>query len=146
MQSASFWKDRLMQPKSLYLSDLLTGLLAGLALRKITALSIRSNQFDQALARLVDQDVRPEAERLGFVVKFRVRPHEIHGDSTAVQRALYEAAQRDLISLDNPEFQDIRLKIGPAEAPSYFEGLPGSQEMYEAFSSKLMQYYHEAAP
>jgi len=133
------------QPKSLYLSDLLTGLLAGLALQKITALSIRNNQFDRALAKLVDEDLVREAERLGFVLKFRVRPHEIHGDSTVVQRALYEAAQRDLISLDNPEFQDIRLKIAPREARSYFEGLPGSPEMYEALSSKLLQYYQEVA-
>jgi hypothetical protein len=133
------------EPKSMYLSDLLTGLLAGLALRKIGALSIRSNQFDRALARLVDQDLQHEAEQHGFVLRFRVRPHEIHGDSTVVQRALYEAAQRDLISLDNPEFQDIRLKIAPNQARSYFEGLPGSPEMYEALSSKLLQYYREVA-
>jgi hypothetical protein len=134
-----------MKPQSLYLSDLLTGLIAGLALNKITALSIRNNQFDQALARLVDEDLKQEAERRGFVVKFRVRPHQIHGDSTAVQRALYEAAQRDLISLDNPEFQDIRLKIAPSEAPSYFNGLPGDPGMYAALSSKLLKYYQEAA-
>jgi hypothetical protein len=134
-----------MKPTSLYLSDLLTGLIAALALQKVSALSIRNNQLDRALARLVDEDLRVEAEKQGFVVKFRVRPHEIHGDSTAVQRALYEAAQRDLISLDNPEYQDIRLKIGPAQARSYFEGLPGSPEMYEGLSTKLLQYYREVA-
>lgn len=132
-----------MQLQSLYLSDLLTGLLAGLALQKISALSIRRNQFDQALARLVEQDLGGEATRHGLALKFRVRPHEIHGDSSAVQRALYEAAQRDLISLDNPEFQDIRLKIGPDEARSYFDGLPGGPDMYESLSSKLLQYYRE---
>jgi hypothetical protein len=131
--------------KALYLSDLLTGLIAGLALRRISALSIRNNQFDRALARLVDDDLQKEASKRGFQVKFRIRPHEIHGDSTVVQRALYEAAQRDLISLDNPEFQDIRLKITAPEAASYFEGLPGSPEMYEALSSKLLQYYQDAA-
>jgi len=135
----------LTQPKSLYLSDLLTGLLAGLALNNITALSIRDNLFDRALARLVDEDVRPQADRLGLALKFRVRPHEIHGDSTAIQRALYEAAQRDLISLDNPEYQDIRLKISPSEAQAYFEGLPGSPEFYKHLSSKLLEYYQEVA-
>ena len=134
-----------MKQQSLYLSDLLTGLIAGLALHKITALSIRNNQFDQALARLVDDDLQREAKERGFVVKFRVRPHEIHGDSTAVQRALYEAAQRDLISLDNPEFQDIRLKIDPKEAHSYLEDLPGTADMYEDLSTKLLKYYQEAA-
>jgi hypothetical protein len=132
-----------MQLHSLYLSDLLTGLLAGLALQKVSALSIRRNQFDQALARLVEKDLGEEANKQGLSVKFRVRPHEIHGDSSAVQRALYEAAQRDLISLDNPEYQDIRLKIRPSEARSYFEGLPGTPEMYETLSSKLLQYYRE---
>ncbi len=131
------------QPTSLYLSDLLTGLIAGLALNKITALSIQRNVFDHALARLVEDDLQPQAVQQGFVLKFRVRPHEIHGDSTVVQRALYEAAQRDLISWDNPEFQDIRLKISAHDAPSYFEGLPGSVEMYKALSSKLLEYYRE---
>jgi hypothetical protein len=130
---------------SLYLSDLLTGLIAGLALQKVSALSIRNNQLDRALARLVEKGVRAEATKRGLVVKFRVRPHEIHGDSAAVQRALYEAAQRDLIGPDNPEFQDIRLKIGPAQARSYFEGLPGTPDMYEALSNKLLEYYREVA-
>lgn len=134
-----------MQPQSLYLSDLLTGLLAGLALQKISALSIRNNLFDRALARLVDHDLSSEATKQGFVVKFRVKPHDLHGDSSAVQRALYEAAQRDLISLDNPEFQDIRLKITPSEARSYFAGLPGTPEMYEMLSAKLLEYYQESA-
>jgi hypothetical protein len=132
--------------KALYLSDLLTGLLAGLALRNVTALSIRRNQFDMALARLVNDDLTAEATRLGLVLRFRVKPHEMHGDSTAVQRALYEAAQRDLISLDNPEYQDLRLKITPGDARSYFKGLPGSAEMYETLTGKLLQYYQEAAP
>jgi hypothetical protein len=135
-----------MKPtKSIYLSDLLTGLVAALVLKDVSALSIRNNSFDQALARLVDDDLAREARERGLVVKFRVRPHQMHGDSTAVQRALYEAAQRDLISLDNPEFQDIRLKIKPSEARSYFVGLPGAPEMYEALSSKLLQYYREGA-
>lgn len=134
-----------MQLEPLYLSDLLTGLLAGLARLKVPKISIRRNQFDQALARLVDHDLQAEAAKHGLALKFRVRPHEIHGDSLAVHRALYEAAQRDLISLDNPEFQDISLKIEPSDAPSYFEGLPGTPDMYEALSSKLLEYYREGA-
>lgn len=131
-------------PQALYLSDLVTGLIAALALRDVHALSIRHNVFDHALARVVAELDR-DASKLGVTLKFRVRPHEVHGDSTAVQRALYEAAQRDLISLDNPEFQDIRLKITPNEARSYFDGLPGTQAMYEDLGGKLLKYYREAA-
>lgn len=134
-----------MPLESLYLSDLLTGLLAALALQKVSGLSIRRNRFDKALAKLVDTDLTDAANKHGLAVKFRVRPHEIHGDSAVVQRALYEAAQRDLIAFENPEFQDIQLKIGASDAGSYFRGLPGTQDMYAALGSKLLQYYREVA-
>jgi hypothetical protein len=132
------------QPQALYLSDLMTGIIAALALREVRALSIRNNVFDTALARVVAELDR-DASTLGVTLKFRVRRHDMHGDSMAVQQALYEAAQRDLISLDNPEFQDIRLKITPNEARSYFDGLPGTREMYEELGGKLLKYYREAA-
>ena len=71
------------------------------------------------------------------------RLHPIHQDSTQVQQALYEAAQRDLISLDNPEFQKVRLKIAPGEAQQYLDGLPGEPAMYRRLAERLMAYLDE---
>jgi len=128
--------------RALYLPDFMTGILAALAMKHVPVLSLRRNRLDQAFARL-DQDIKQEAEKTGMEVKFRIRLHPIHQDSTQLQQALYEAAQRDLISLDNPEFQRIRLKITPDEAPVYLEGLPGLPQMYVQLAERLMGYYQE---
>jgi|SRR5579872_2413220 len=128
--------------KPLYLPDFMTGILAALAIKKIPALSLRGNRLDQAFARL-HKDIIQIAKETNLEVKFRIRLHPIHQDSTQLQQALYEAAQRDLVSLDNPEFQKIRLKITASEAPAYLKGLPGSQEMYEQLANRLIDYYQE---
>jgi hypothetical protein len=122
--------------------DFMTGILAALAVNRVPVLSLKRSRLDQAFARL-NKDLKEAAEAAGLDLKFRIRLHPIHQDSTQLQQALYEAAQRDLVSLDNPEFQKVRLKIGPDEAQAYLTGLPGSQEMYLHLASRLMAYYRE---
>ena len=128
----------------LYLSDLLTGLFAALAMREAAVLSLRNSRFDRALERLAD-DVVTEANKEHLALMFRLRTHPVHRDSTQIQHALWEAAQRELVSLDNPEFQDVRLKITSAEAPRYFANLPGSERMYRTLADKLLGYYRDVA-
>jgi hypothetical protein len=133
-----------MANESLYLSDFMTGLLAALALKSIPSLSLRESRFDLAVEQ-VTKDLTDEARTLNLNVRFRIKTDPSHGDSSALQQALYEAARRDLISLDNPEFQDLRLKIKASDAPRYLEGLPGPKEMYERLADKLIEYYRASA-
>lgn len=131
---------------ALYLSDLITGLFASLAVqagpeRSARRLSIRGNKFDRALSMLVSQDLPSEAAKSGLAVRFRVQPHSLHGDSAVVQRALYEAAQREIISFDNPEFQNMSLKLTAREAERYFDALPGPRDMYARLTQRLLDYY-----
>jgi len=130
--------------KPLYLSDLMTGLFAALAMRELAVLSLRNSRLDRALERLAD-DVLAEATTEHLSVRFRLRTHPVHRDSTEIQHALWEAAQRELVSLDNPEFQNVRLKITSAEAPRYLANLPGSERMYRALADKLLNYYRDAS-
>jgi hypothetical protein len=122
--------------------DFMTGILAALAVNSVPILSLRRSRLDQAFARL-NQDIKAAAEEAGLDLKFRIRLHPIHQDSTLIQQALYEAAQRDLVSLDNPEFQKVRLKISQDEAQTYLTGLPGSRAMYLQLADRLMCYYRE---
>ena len=128
--------------KSLYLSDFMTGLLAALTLRQVFVLSLRNHKLDHAVGKLF-ADLTDEAEQQGLNLRFRIRPHPVHNDSVLIQQALYEAAQRDLISLDNPEFQDIRLKISIDDATSYFDNIVGSRDMYSRLAERFIQYYQE---
>lgn len=132
-----------METQNLYLSDFMTGLLAGLALKGMQTLSLRENRFDRAVEQLV-RELDREAASFNLRVRFRIQTDRSHGDSSALQQALYEAARRDLISLDNPEFQDLRLKISPAEAPEYLASLPGSVQLYDRLAQRLLDYYRAA--
>jgi hypothetical protein len=120
----------------------MTGILAALAVNRVPVLSLRRSRLDQAFARL-NQDIEEAAGAAGLDLKVRIRLHPIHQDSTLLQQALYDAAQRDLVSLDNPEFQKVRLKIGPDEAQTYLARLPGSREMYLRLAERLMCYYRD---
>jgi hypothetical protein len=131
--------------RALYMPDFMTGMLAALAVKSVPVLSLRSNRLDQAFARL-NEDIKREALASGLDPKFRILLHPVHQDSSQLQQAIYEAAQRDLVSLDNPEFQRVRLKISPDEALAYFAGLPGPKEMYFRLAERLLAYYREPEP
>jgi len=126
----------------LYLDDFMTGLLAGLALQKTPVLSLRSRRLDSAFEKVFN-DLRREAKKVDLDIRFRIKTHPTYGDSIQMQQAIYDAAQRDLVSLDNPEFQDVRLKISRGEAQSYLDNIAGSPDMYKLLAERLIQYYQE---
>jgi len=137
-------KEDAMEPqKPLYLADFITGVFAALAMKGVSSLSLRGNRLDLAFERL-SEEIKTEAARENLEPRFRLRVHPIHHDSSALQQALYEAAQRDLVSLDNPEFQRIRFKFSSREAPAYLEELPGSPQMYQILAGLLLRYYQES--
>lgn len=118
-----------MRKSDLTLDDFMTGLIAGLAELDIEVVSIRGNSFYRAVieafnafeARAVEAQVRP---------RFWLTLNRVYGDSPDVRDALTRAVQRDLVSLDNPEYQDMRLKINASEAELYLDDLPGSPDLY----------------
>ena len=65
----------------------MTGILAALAVKHVPMLSLKRGRLDQAFARL-NQDIKQAAEEAGLDLKFRIRLHPIHQDSTLLQQAL----------------------------------------------------------
>lgn len=128
----------------LYLSDFMTGLIAALAMKEIQSLSLRKTHLDRAF-ELTYQDLQDEAKKRDLKLRFRIRTHPLHRDSQVVLQALYDAAKRDLVSLDNPEFQDVRLKISPEVAPAYFVSIPGDEGMYLRLADSFLHHYQELA-
>lgn len=122
--------------------DFLTGLLAGLAIRGWKAISIRSDRFDRALSTTFTK-LKELASDESLNVSFRIRPHPFHGDSTTVREAISNAAQRDLVSLDNPEFQDLRLKLSQEEAEEKFASLPAGRDFFLQLTDEFLDRYRE---
>ena len=103
--------------KSITVDDFFTGLFAALTLkdREGASYSIRNERFDQAV-ELVFRYLCDHAEENGLDLRFRIRRHQLHQDSAIVRDAIYAAAGRDLVSLENPEYQDLRLKLSKNQA------------------------------
>lgn len=122
------------------LDDFTTGLMAGLAKLGVTVVSIRGRQFYSAIARVFDA-LRDSQDERGLDIRFRIRLNPVYGDSADVREAITRAVQRDIISLDNPVYQDMRLKIGTSDADLYLEELPGGKELYVELARLFMSEY-----
>jgi hypothetical protein len=120
--------------------EFFTGLFAALALRGRPAISIRGDRFDKILARIFDE-LRVKADAEDIDLRFRIRPHRIHGDSPTVRAAVKAATQADLISLDNPEYQDIRFKIGREDAEFFLASLPLPKDVFDWLAESFLDQY-----
>jgi hypothetical protein len=122
------------------LDDFFTGFVAGLAARGVRVVSIRGNQFHEAMEE-VFRATEVEAAEEGVRLRFAISRNKLHGDSPDVREALAKGVQRDIVSLDNPEYQNMRLKIGKAYAAKYFDRLPGKPEMYLKMADTFLSKY-----
>jgi hypothetical protein len=120
------------------IEDFMTGLIATCAKRGLATLSLRGERFFEAMAAGYEQ-LRGWAEGKDLDVRFAVFLDELYGDSPVVREAVAGAVQRDLISLDNPEFQDMRIKFGPEVADRLLADLPGGQEMYASIADAYLR-------
>lgn len=122
------------------IDDFMTGLIAGLAKLGVTVVSIRDNLFYKAVVDAFNQ-FESEASGAGVRPRFWLSLNKIYGDSPDIRDALTRAVQRDLVSLDNPEYLDMRLKISSKDADLYFERLAGGADLYIDAAAKFRAAY-----
>jgi hypothetical protein len=129
-----------MSKSDVTLDDFMTGLIAGLAELGVSVVSIRGNAFYTAVVEAF-QVFEGQARTAHLRPRFWLSLNKVYGDSPDVRDALTRAVQRDLVSLDNPEYQDMRLKITSADAELYLESLPGESELYVDAAKKFQAAY-----
>jgi hypothetical protein len=127
-------------PRTLSADDFFTGFFAALAARGAQTVARRGPDFDRSLASAFTI-FRDASRALGLSVTFYVRPHPVYQDSITVRDGIASAVRRGLISLDNPTFQRIRLKINPDEGRSILEDMPGGGELYVRLASNFLSEY-----
>lgn len=129
-------------PTRLTANDFFLGLFSALKLRGQEAFSIRADRFDAAIKEIYDRlESSSEAEHLDL--RFRVRPHSVYGDSQTVRKALTAAAQRRIISFDNPEYLDIRIQLDQSDAERKLKRLPVRAELFEELADEFLETYRE---
>ena len=121
--------------------DFFTGLFAALARTGLPGLSIREARFDKSMAGVFDK-LRESAPERDLDIRFRIRLHKFHDDSIATRNGVYSAAQSGLISLENPEYQDIRFKINESEADELLKKVPGGKELYSELAEEFLLRYN----
>lgn len=111
--------------------DFVLGLFAALTRDDVPTVSMREEHFYEAvqatyrrLQELQRQD--PDVAELSF----RVKLDPLYGDSAVVRNAINAVVQRTFLSLDNPEFVNIRSKLTPDQAERTIAHLPGKPEWY----------------
>lgn len=120
--------------------DFFTGLFSALASEGLVVISIRGDRFDKAVAEAFNK-LQELASEKDIDVRFRVRLHQFHNDSITIRNALYSAAQQGLISLDNPEYQDIRFKIKRTQASEILKTIPGGEDLFSELAEDFRKNY-----
>lgn len=122
----------------LTVDDFLTGIIAAAATKGIRTFSMRDQYFFSAM-----EDSYRELERVAanhnVDVRFVIQLDPLYGDSPVIREAVSTATLRKLISLDNPEFIDMRIKFGPDEAERILADLPGDRSLYVALAEVFLQ-------
>lgn len=124
-------------------SDLVNGVVRVLADRGYASFYVRTDRLDAAFDAAY-QTLLNQAPRYGLNVRFRIARDEF-GESSVIRAALNGAAQRDVISFDNPEYQDMRLDRRKLAATVLIERLPGDKQLYDLLADSFLQEYERSA-
>jgi hypothetical protein len=133
-----------MSPTAVRLTanEFFLGLFSALKLRGQDAFSIRADRFDATIKDVYDKvGELPGGDRVSL--GFKVRPHKIYGDSRTVRKALNAAAQRRVISFDNPEYLDIRIQLDTTDAERKLKRLKTPDDLFDELASEFLRVYRD---
>src|ERR1700677_4855230 len=119
----------------------MTGLFAAIRKRGVTSISIRSDLIDESVKASYDRLVE-RAPELGLNIRFAVQQNS-SGESSTVHEAIASAGLRNIISIDNPEFQHIRLQPRKLEQIINLDDLPGGAALYFDLADTFLSHYNE---
>jgi hypothetical protein len=122
---------------------LFEGLIGALAERGVTSLSIRTDRLDTSM-RAVFERLEHEAPERDLNLRFTVALNG-YNESATVRRGLASASQRNLISLDNPEYQHVRVTPTRLTQIVDLDDLPGGSDLYQELATVFLDSYEEPA-
>jgi hypothetical protein len=128
------------------LNVFMTGLIAGLASRRVKVVTIGGPSFYAAVVKVFEELEKRASADPTINLRFWLTQDELHKDSPEIRDSITSAVQRRLVSLDNPTYQTMRMKIdGPEEASAYLESLPGGPDLYLELAAVFTRVYPEYA-
>lgn len=126
------------------MDDFVTGLFAALADMGFQSISLKTSLFYRS-AQQAFEGFREAASAAGLPVDFDIEVDRYRHDCRPLRAGITRAVQRDLISLDNPVFLTIRLKIAEGEGQEYLESVPGEQGWYRDAAQRFVDAFRGMA-
>ncbi|WP_395658107.1 hypothetical protein [Nocardioides sp.] len=109
--------------------DFMTGVIAACKAKGYQSISMRDERFYRGMKAGFDE-LQREATEHDLDVRFWVFLDQFHHDSPVISEAVRGAVVRNLVSLDNPEFVNMRIKVDVPTAESLLDRLPGGADLY----------------
>lgn len=107
------------------IDDFTAGLLTALALAK----TIRSIRLDTRFYHAASVAFRTLQHDPNFDVRFRIRPHPVHGDSDTLRAGILHAIRDGIVHFESPS---STLKLSPKSRPT---------PVYEELASQFLKAY-----
>lgn len=100
--------------------EFVTGLLSELKLKHVDQLHLADTLEDKRFARAFEKLVEHQAS-LGVAVDFSLATNPYHGDFSTLREALYSLRERHIVSINNPRFKTVEIKLDEDDANYYLD-------------------------
>lgn len=98
--------------------EFVTDLVCQLKLNAVEELRLVDTLEDKRFARAF-QKLEENQDRLHIAVDFSLVTNPYHGDSSTLREALYALRERGIVSINNPSFKTVEIKVDAENAKYY---------------------------
>jgi len=98
--------------------EFVTDLLCELKLHAVEELRLVDTMEDKRFARAF-QVLLDNKDRLNIAVDFSLATNPYHGDSSTLREALYSLRERGVVSINNPSFKTVQIRVDDEDADYY---------------------------
>jgi hypothetical protein len=110
-----------LTPSIVTADEFVAAILCELKLAGRDRLTLDDTSVDDQFALAYDELCSQQFER-GVIVDFSLATNPYHGDSSTLRETLYAIRERGIVSINNPSFKSIEIKLSDTAATHLLEG------------------------
>ena len=112
--------DATNEPRLVTSEEFITDLVCQLKLSDVEQFRLIDTMEDKRFARAF-QKLIDNQDQLHIAVDFSLATNPYHGDSSTLREALYSLRERGIVSINNPSFKTVEIKVDVDSANYYLE-------------------------
>ncbi len=107
--------------------DLFAAIVSVLRKQGVTTLKL-TPKLDEKFEE-VYTSFRAQCPQDEVLFNFSFKRNRIHGDSSKLRETLYAARHNNIVSLENPSFKPVTIKVSDTAADSYIRSIPHADDL-----------------